>query len=259
MTKIRENVELELYNGDRIAVVRLNRPEVHNAIDGAVIERLEEIVDHLEAIDPYAVVLTGAGERTFCSGGDLTYFTDLSPEDALVMSRHMQEILRRLEDGPRPVIAALDGHVHGGGSEISVACHLRIARAGITFSFRPAALGVITGWGGGRRLWRLLGRSTAMRLLMLAEKIDAQEALRLGLVDQVVEGSALEKALEWADRMTHNSRGSIRGFLAFDRAWRATPQETTAQQRLVAEETSLFGELWSGEDFQQTLADWRER
>ena len=242
-----------------VAVVRLNRPAVHNAIDGATIERLEEVVERLDAADPPAVVLASSGPATFCAGGDLTYFTEIpDAATAEAMSRRMQAVLARLEDGRRPVIAAIDGDVLGGGCEIATACHLRIAATGVTFSFRPAALGIVTGWGGGRRLIRLLGRSAALRLLLLAEKIDAPEALRLGLVDRVVEpGSAEAEALRWAARIAGNARGSVRGFLALDRELRHEDDGDGGDVATL--ETRLFGELWEGETFQHVLAEWRGR
>ncbi len=241
-----------------VAVVRLNRPEVHNAVDAAVIEGLEAAVDAVEDDpDVRAVVLAGAGERTFCAGGDLSYFEHLpTGRDAVAMSRRVQAVLSRLEDGPRPVIGALAGDVLGGGCEIAVACHLRIAGEGIRFSFRPAALGIVTGWGGGRRLFRLVGRSAALRLFLLAETITSDEALRLGLVDRVVpRGQVDEEAVAWGERIAAVSSASVRSFLELDRTIRtAAPEEV-----VVETETRLFGELWDGEDFRRSHDDWLRR
>lgn len=250
----KESVLLEK-NG-AVAVVRLNRPEVHNAVDAAVIEGLEDAVDSIED-DPEvrAVVLTGAGERTFCAGGDLAYFEHLpTGGDAVAMSRRVQAVLGRLEDGPRPVIAALAGDVLGGGCEIALACHLRIAGEGVRFSFRPAELGIVTGWGGGRRLFRLVGRSAALRLFLLAETVPSDEALRLGLVDRVVpRGLVVEKAVAWGDRIADVSPASVRAFLELDRTLRNRPHEAAEV------ETRLFGELWDGEDFRRSHDDWLRR
>lgn len=247
-------LELELRGA--VAVVRLHRPEVHNAVDGAVMEGFERALDDIESAGSRAVIVTGAGRKTFCAGGDLAYFAGLAePGDGVAMSRRMQAILRRLADGPRPVIAALNGDAIGGGCEIALACHLRIAAAGIRFAFRPAALGILTGWGGGRRLFRLVGRSAALRLLLLAETVDADEALRLGLVDRVAPaGRAVDEAAAWAQRIAATSPASTRAILELARAVSRGPDDA-----VVAVETRLFGELWEGEDFRRVLDEWRRR
>lgn len=249
---MKEPIELELRGAT--AVVRLARPEVHNAIDGAVAERLEASVETLEANGVRAVIVTGTGERTFCAGGDLGYFATLEASDGAAMSRRMQTVLDRLAHG-RVMIAALNGDVIGGGCELAVACHLRIAAAGVRFMFRPVAMGLITGWGGGRRLFRLLGRSAALRLLLLAETIDADEALRLGLVDRVVPRERLmDEASSWAERIAAQPPSAVRSILELDHAIASAGDGTVAEL-----ETRLFGELWSGGDFRRVLEEWRSR
>jgi len=241
-----ETVQLELRD-DATAVLRLNRPEVHNAVDGAVMDGFEAALDVLDAEAVRAVVVTGAGTRTFCAGGDLRYFATLgaTAADGVAMSRRVQAILERLVRG-RAVIAALNGDVIGGGCELAVACHLRIAAAGVRFSFRPVAMGLIPGWGGGGRLSRLVGRSTALRLLLLAATIDAGEALRLGLVDRVVEPERLmDEAESWARTIAAQPASAVRAMLELDGD--------------AERETRLFGELWSGEDFRRVLDEWRRR
>ena len=239
-----------------VAVLRLARPEVHNVVDDTVMRRLEALLDELDASPARVLVLAGTGTKTFCAGGDLAYFTTLdSPGDGEAMSRRAQAILRRLVDGPRPVIAALNGNVIGGGCELALACHLRIAARGIRFSFRPAALGLITGWGGGLRLFRQVGRSTALRLLLLAESVDTDEALRLGLVDRVVEPEeVMDEALAWAQRIASNSAASVRAILELDRSVRRDSED-----EIVATETRLFAELWEGKDFRRALGEWSAR
>lgn len=247
-------VELEVV--DAVAIMRLVRPQAHNAIDEATMQGLEAHLDTIDRDDPAVVVLTGSGSRTFSAGGDLDYFSRLaSREQGLAMSRRMQAILDRLHEGPRPVIAAINGDAWGGGCELITACHLRLAEAHARFGFRQAAMGVVTGWGGGLRLFRLLGRSAALRLLLSAETIDAAEALRLGLVDRVVAPEGLmDETLALARAIAGNSRGSVRGFLELSRAAEGKDRET-----VVALETRLFGELWDGERFQSRLEERRRR
>lgn len=241
-----EPVQIELRD-DATAVLRLNRPEVHNAVDGTVLEGLEAALDVLDASPVRAVIVTGTGPRTFCAGGDLGYFATLgaAADDGVALSRRVQAILERLGRG-RAVIAALNGDVIGGGCEIAVACHLRIAAADVRFSFRPVAMGLVPGWGGGQRLCRLVGRSTALRLLLLAATIDAGEALRLGLVDRVVDRQRLmDEADTWARTIAAQPPAAVRAVLELDGD--------------AERETRLFGELWSGEDFRRVLDEWRRR
>ena len=179
-------VEFEIHN--KCAIVRLNRPEVHNAIDDVVMARLRDILDRLnKSPEIPVVILTAEGKESFSAGGDIKYFSTLKTrEEALAMSQRMQMILHDLWRGDRVVIAAINGNAYGGGSEILTACHFRIAAEHAKFSFRQAANGLTTGWGGGPRLLKLLGRTKALYLLLTADFIDANKALEMGFVDHVV-------------------------------------------------------------------------
>ncbi len=249
----RDPVERERRRG--IAVLRLARPEVHNVVDAATLERLEHHVAQLAEDGTEVLVLTAAGGRTFCAGADLSYVAALTDHrQGLELSRRMRAVLASLEDGPRPVIAAINGDALGGGCEILTACHLRIAASTARFSFRQAAMGVVTGWGGGARLFRLLGKSKALRLLLTAETIDAAEALTLGFVDRVVPAAELmDEALATAGRIAANSPDSIRAFLALAQAVER-PDDAVAEL-----EERLFERLWDGEHFRRKVAQWRQR
>ncbi len=254
MSAAADPVRIERRNG--VVIVRLCRPEVHNAVDGAMLEGLESAVDQIEKNgEVAAVVLTGSG-RSFCAGADLSHLGALAThDDGLELSHRMRTVLGRLADGPRPVIAAIQGAAFGGGCEIVTACHLRIAADSARFGFRQAAMGVVTGWGGGARLFRLLGRSRALRLLLTAATIDAEEALRLGLVDRVVPAAqVMDEALAWAGEIAANSSDSVRAFLELARTWdHGTPAS-------VAElEARLFERSWSGEHFRRKVRDWQLR
>jgi enoyl-CoA hydratase/carnithine racemase len=238
-------------------VIRLNRPDVHNVVDEAVMVRLESILDRVESDQEVrAVVLTGAGEETFCAGGDLRYFAALrTREEGLRMSRRMQAILDRLWAGPRVVIAAVNGQALGGGGEMLTACHFRVAATTATFAFRQAANGITTGWGGGARLFRLVGRSQALRLLLTAERIDAGEALRIGLVDRVVPSEELmSEAVDLARRVNQNPAGAIQAFLELAR-WIDRGDMEVAVER----ETELFGDRWVSEDFRRIVSEFLDR
>lgn len=243
-----EIVTLELRH--EAAILRLSRPRVHNAVDEATMARLEAILDELDAAgDARAIVLTGAGRESFCSGGDLRWFASLARrQDGVAMARRMRAILERLATASRPVLAAVNGQALGGGAEILTACDYRVASSAATFAFRQAANGIVTGWGGGPRLVRLVGRAQALRLLLTSERIDAREALRIGLVDEVVEpGRELDAALGLAGRIARNPPGAVRAFLELVRA--TDVDETQAAER----ETELFGERWTSPEFRQLL------
>jgi enoyl-CoA hydratase/carnithine racemase len=239
-----------------LALLTLNRPRVHNAVDRPMIRRLEQHLDTLDAHpEVRVVVLTGAGGRTFCAGSDLEEFTRPGArERGLEIVTRMQAVLDRLSTGPRVTLAALDGGAYGGGCELITACHLRFAGEGARFSFRQAAMGVTTGWGGGGRLFRLVGRSTALRLLLGAEVLDAAEAHRLGLVDFLLPaGEALDSALAFAERILANGREAITGFLELADAAHRSPAEVLELER------RLFVERYGGERFWGEVERWKAR
>lgn len=252
---IPRGVRLEIEGA--IATLTLDRPAVHNAIDEDAMAALEVALDRIEAAPGVrAVILTGAGEETFSAGGDLRYFATLETrEQARAMSERMQAILARLAGGPRLSVGAVNGHAYGGGCEILAACHLRISAGGVRFQLRQGAMGLSTGWGGGLRLMGLVGRSQALRLLALGEKVEAEEALRIGLVDRVVpRAELLPEARRWAASVAQRPAGSIGAFLELARL--GTPAADAASR---ARETELFLERWMSSEFRHALAAFLER
>jgi len=243
------NQPLDFEIQENSAILRLNRPEVHNSVNEEMMAALERQLDGIEANPGIrAIILTGAGSETFSSGGDIRYFATLkSRESCLEMSYRMQVILQRLKYGKRVVIAAINGQALGGGCEMITACHIRVAASHAEFSFRQAPNGIITGWGGGKRLIRLVGKTRALRLFLAGEKINAEEALRIGLIDQVVAAEELlPAALNLAALINRNSRAAIEGFLEL-----AALSETADWETVRRFETEKFADLWVGEDFQE--------
>lgn len=240
-----------------VAVLRLTRPRVHNVVRMATIRRLEDLLGRLDAAEDVRVlVLTGSGDKSFCAGSDLAELAALEDRVAgLEMSPRMHRILDRLDRGPQVVIGALNGSAYGGGCELLTACHLRFASTTARFSFRQASLGLTTGWGGGLRLFRLLGRAAALRLLLTATTIDAEEALRLGLVDFLAPPDEVQaEALHLAHGIAANQATSLEGFLALADAAIRQPHD----QALVTEQR-LFAERWQGDAFWQKVEAWRRR
>jgi enoyl-CoA hydratase len=177
---------------DQIAVVTLNRPQVLNALNGQVFTDLKEIFTQLED-DPTVrvILLTGAGEKAFAAGADINELTGIGCSLGQDLSQRGQGVFRQIETCGKPVIALINGYALGGGCELALACTLRIASSSAQFGQPEVRLGLIPGYGGTQRLPRLIGSSAALKLLLTGQRIDAGEALRLGLVDEVVAPSEL--------------------------------------------------------------------
>ena len=176
---------------DRIATITVNRPDKLNALNDATIHELGTAISEARERDDVAgILLTGAG-RAFIAGADISELAGQTPLAAARRARVGQQIFRRFETSPKPVVAALNGFTLGGGCELAMACHVRIASELAKLGQPEVKLGILPGYGGTQRLPRLVGRGAALRLLLTGEMIGAAEAFRLGLVDQVVAPDAL--------------------------------------------------------------------
>jgi enoyl-CoA hydratase len=176
---------------DRVATVTVNRPDKLNALNGDIMRELGVLLDELSSrADVGAVVLTGAG-RAFVAGADIGGLAQAKPGELERFARTGQLLFRRIEQFAKPVIAAVNGFALGGGFELALACHVRIASSGATFGLPEVKLALIPGYGGTQRLPRLIGRGRALQLILTGESIDAAEALRLGVVNAVVESDVL--------------------------------------------------------------------
>lgn len=201
---------------ERIAVLAIDHPPV-NALDAAALDDLSAAVRGAQA-DPTVkvIVITGTG-RSFVAGADIGYLAEMaSREDAERLARSGQELMLRIERCPKPVIAAINGrYCLGGGNELAMACHIRIAEEQAQFGQPEITLGLIPGWGGTRRLVHLVGLGKAVELILTGDHISAGEALRLGLVNRVVaDGEALDEALLLASQLVALSSEGLR--LALD-------------------------------------------
>ena len=176
---------------DRIATITVSRPDKLNALDKRTISALGEAIDRArDSSDVGGVILTGAG-RAFVAGADISQFPTLTESEARDFALHGQTVFRRFETSPKPVIAAVNGFALGGGCELALACHVRIASEAAKFGQPEVKLGIIPGYGGTQRLPRLVGKGRALQLILTGETIDAQEAFRIGLVNAVVPGAEL--------------------------------------------------------------------
>ena len=176
---------------DRIATITVARPDKLNALDRATITALGAAIDRAcAAADVGGVILTGAG-RAFVAGADISQFPTLTERQAREFALHGQTVFRRFETSTKPVIAAINGFALGGGCELALACHVRIASDAAKMGQPEVKLGIIPGYGGTQRLPRVVGKGRALQLILTGETIDAQEALRIGLVNAVVPGAEL--------------------------------------------------------------------
>ena len=176
-----------LGDNNGIVIIKINRPEVLNAINTDVIAELSNTIDAVGLDDNIRVVIiTGAGERSFCAGADLNYVVNLSPIEAERYATTIHNLLNKIENLPRPVIAAINGYALGGGCEIALACDIRIASSSAKIGQTEVKVGIPPGWGGTQRMLRLLRVSKAKELIYTGRMIGANEALQVGLVNKVV-------------------------------------------------------------------------
>jgi enoyl-CoA hydratase len=176
---------------DRVATLTVNRPDKLNALNDRVIAELGEAINATrENTDVGGVILTGAG-RAFVAGADISELEKHGAISAKMLAQRGQDVFRRFETSPKPVIAAVNGFALGGGCELAMACHIRLASDAAKFGQPEVKLGLIPGYGGTQRLPRLVGKGRALQLLLTGDMIDAQEAYRIGLVNRVVPANEL--------------------------------------------------------------------
>jgi enoyl-CoA hydratase len=177
---------------DAYAVVTLNRPKVMNALNRTLFTELDDAFTALAAESGVrAVILTGAGEKAFAAGADISELASLSATEGQQLARRGQAVFRRIETCGKPVIAAINGFALGGGCELAMACTIRIASDRARMGQPEVKLGLVPGYGGTQRLPRLVGKGAAMKLLLTGDMVGAEEAFRIGLVDEVVPAEAL--------------------------------------------------------------------
>jgi 3-hydroxypropionyl-coenzyme A dehydratase len=170
-----------------VAVIKINRPEALNALNLDVILELSRIIDIIGVDDGIkAVIITGAGERSFCAGADISYMVNISTIMAEKYATTAQEVLNKIERLEKPVIAAVNGFALGGGCELAMVCDIRIASSNAVLGQPEVTIGIPPGWGGTQRLLRLVGPAKAKELIFTGKTLTAEEAQNIGLVNKVV-------------------------------------------------------------------------
>ena len=240
---------------DDLAVITVNRPDKLNALNARVLHELSQAFHQAhtdEAVQ--GVVLTGAGEKSFVAGADIQQFPDLDALGGHRFALRGQAIFNRIEEMPKPVVAAVNGYALGGGCELALACHLRIASENASFGQPEVSLGIIPGYGGTQRLPRLVGRGLATELILTGERIGAQRAYEIGLVNRVV---PLDALLETAKEMVATI--ASKAPLAVGLALQALRASDLPLHEGLRHEAALFGQTCSTADFQEGVAAFLER
>jgi enoyl-CoA hydratase len=241
---------------DRVAFVTVNRPDKLNALNDAVMADLSQAADEItQNADIGGAIITGAGPKAFIAGADIGDLAKQGPFDGKRRALRGQDVLRRLETCGKPVIAAVNGFALGGGCELAMACHLRIASENAKFGQPEVKLGIAPGYGGTQRLPRLVGKGRALDLILTGRTIDAQEALQMGLVNRVVPA---DKLMVEAEQML---RGILKmGPLAVRLAMEAVDHgsDLTLEDGLLLE-ANHFGLLAATEDTREGLTAFLEK
>src|SRR5881409_161613 len=239
-----------------VARVTINRPDKLNALNDQVMAELGDAADRITTEDAIkGAILTGAGPKAFVAGADIGDLAKQGPFDGKARALRGQGVLRRLETCGKPVVAAINGFALGGGCELAMACHVRIASENAKFGQPEVKLGIAPGYGGTQRLPRIVGKGVAMQLILTGEMIDAQEAYRIGLVNKVVPAADL---LAEAERMM---RGILAmGPLAVRLAMEAVDQglEMTHDEGLLLE-ANHFGLLAATQDMKEGTTAFLEK
>ncbi len=241
---------------DRVAVVTINRPAQLNALNAAVLQELHEEVVRLDAHSGVrAVVLTGSGEKSFVAGADIAEFASFSPEEGEALATRGQALVfDRIEQSSKPFIAAINGFALGGGLELAMACHIRLASSTAKMGLPEVGLGVIPGYGGTQRLPRLVGNGRALQMIATAKMIDALTAERWGLVNSVHEGSdLLPQAIALGQQIAMQSGNAITEALAAVRAGWDSPAAG------FAEEKKRFGACFQTPEFMEGTTAFLEK
>ena len=247
---------ISLDQEQNLAIVTLRRPEVLNALNATMFDDLERAFLALAADkDVRAILLTGEGERAFAAGADIRGLLETDAADGERLSRRGQDVFSLIEQSRRPVIACVNGVALGGGCELAMACTLRFAADRARFGLPEVKLGLTPGYGGTQRLARLTGRGTALRLMLTAQIVDAAEALRIGLVDEVVPAHELmtrRRAL--AGAIAAMAPHAINGVLEAV-SW----ADAASLEEALRSESAIFGRLCGTADKREGVTAFLEK
>jgi enoyl-CoA hydratase len=243
-------------NNDGILTITVDRPKVLNALNAQTVDELRQAFSAARDDDSVkCVILTGAGEKAFVAGADIAELATMTPITGKQVAERGQRTFLLIERFPKPVIAAINGFALGGGCELALACHIRIASEKASLGLPEVTLGIIPGYGGTQRMARLLGKGKALELILTGDRIGAVEAERIGLVNKVVPADQL---LATADELARKiaSRGPLAVRAAIEAVMSGSEMPFEEGQFL---EATLFGLLASTDDMKEGMQAFLEK
>lgn len=249
-------LQIEKKESETIWIIALNNPPA-NVLSSSVLDELDTCIANFQASTfAKSLILTGAGERAFCAGADINEIASIeNPEMGVRLAQKGQKLCARIEKCDKPIIAAIQALCLGGGNELILACHMRIASEGAKFGQPEITIGIIPGFGGTQRLPRLIGVSRARKLILTGDTIAAAEAYSLGLVDEVVKhGMAVERSIQIAKRIIKNSQKMVQLSQEAIREGLALSLDKGLEKEL-----KCFLEVCKSEDMKEGLKAFKEK
>ncbi len=234
-----------------VGIITIDRPQALNALNSEVLDNLNEVIDDVDLNEIRCLIITGAGDKSFVAGADIGEMSTLTKEEGQAFGKKGNDIFRKIETLEIPVIAAVNGYALGGGNELAMACDFRIASENAVFGQPEAGLGITPGFGGTQRLARLIGPGYAKQLIYTARNIKADEALRVGLVNQVVKP---EELMPTAEKLANTIAGNAP--IAVRACKRAINEGTEMYMDDAIEfEERQFGSCFESEDQKEGMAN----
>ncbi len=246
---------LDVYNEDGILIITLNRPDKLNALNRAVLQAIDAQIEFASTSELVkGIIITGSGPKAFAAGADISEFSALLPHEAQLLSQEGQLIFQKIDKLTKPVIAAVNGFALGGGFELALACHIRIASDNAKFGLPEATLGLLPGYGGTQRLPLIIGKGRAIELMLTAEQVTAQKALDWGIVNIVTtQEELLATAKALLQKFFTKAPTSIQEVL------RCTHLAIDTAGTAFNEEAKSFGRCAGTEDFKEGVQAFMEK
>ncbi len=240
-----ETIVTEIRNG--VGVIRFHRPEVRNAVNLTMMSELYTQLEQWQYDDSVRVlILTGSGSNTFVSGGDVEQLHQFKSKETITpLLKKMGSVLDLIQHWGKPTIAMINGYAVGGGCEIATACDFRFANVDTKIGFIQINIGITTGWGGGTRLLKLLGRSKALSMLLTGNRIDTSLAHRLGFIDELYPLHDLEdQTMRFAERIASRNLNVTKGYIEMANRMEAVNKDN----ELINAEIEQCAQLWESDD-----------
>lgn len=240
---------------DNIAIININRPRALNALNSNVLKELDKVLDRVNLDRIRALIITGSGDKSFVAGADISEMHKLTKAEGEVFGKRGNDVFRKLETFPIPVIAAVNGYALGGGCELAMSCDIRICSENAVFGQPETGLGITPGFGGTQRLARLISVGKAKEMIYTARNIKSEEAYRIGLVNGVYpQEELMEQALKMASNIAKNAPIAVRA------AKKAINEGLDADMNSAVKiEEVLFGSCFETEDQQEGMAAFLEK